>query len=262
MTFHRVRESSPLRQVSYNSPTAKSFLDKYNEQVKLLLLEDASYVPSKSFAPSSFRCKRQQWFRLRGTKPDVPASPNVSLDFAAFVGTKCHERVQETLKSMLKDKWLDVETYLQENPPKYEYTLKKRGYETKVSVVNPPVHFSCDGLVEVGGTVHLLEIKTATADSLRSLVGPKSEHLNQVLCYCTLLGLDDALVLYQDRQYGDTKCFTHHVTDTERQYVVDTFNDVLSHVESNMVPDALPKDDKWCDPSYCRYYQSCRKWGR
>ena len=262
MTFRRAKDVSPLKGIEYNSPVAKEFLEFYKSEVVKDLLQDSDYVPSRSFAPSSIRCKRQQWFRLRGTKPDVVKAPDVTLDFIASVGTHCHEEVQERLSRYLGSSWLDVESYLKRNPPKYEYSLKKNGYETLVKVENPPVKFSCDGLVEVDGVVYLLEIKTSEANSMRSLASPKAEHLDQISCYCTLLNVDDAIVLYQDRQYGSLKCFTYHLKDVDKLRIVNVFEEVQDRVSRNMIPEALPAGDKWCNSSYCRYYKTCKKWGR
>lgn len=261
MSFRRVRDVSPLKEVAYNTPLAKQFLDKYKGYLSLELSKDLNYVPSRTFAPSSIRCKRQQWFRLRGTKPDVNVDPNVGLDFIASVGTHCHKRVQSQLSDMLKEDWLDVESYLSNNPPEYEYSVSSRGFETKVSVVDPPVRFAVDGLIRFDDKVHLLEIKTSEANSMRVLSSPKPEHVDQVVCYCTLLNLDDAIVLYQDRQYGSVKCFTYHVKFEDKERMKETFKDVLNHVSRNMIPEALPVGDKWCNSSYCKYFKTCRKWG-
>lgn len=261
MSFRRMRDVSPLKEVKYNTPLAKKFLERYSDYVSVQLSDDLSYVPSKTFAPSSIRCKRQQWFRLRGTRPDVNTDPNVGLNFIASVGTHCHTRIQSQLSDMLKDDWLDVDSYLSEHDPGYKYSVSKNGFETRVSVVDPPVKFSVDGLIRFDDTVHLLEIKTSESISMRSLSIPKQEHLDQIVCYCTLLNLDDAIVLYQDRQYGSVKCFTYHVKQEDKDKMKETFVDVLDHVSRNIIPEALPVGDKWCNSSYCRYFATCRKWG-
>lgn len=262
MAFRKVKDVSPLIDVKYNTPEAGRFLNSYNNVVINSLMSKSKYTPSKSFAPSSIRCKRQQWFRLRGTAPDTVKEPDVTLNFIAGVGTYCHRSIQSMLSEYFKDSWIDVPDYLKNNPPEYKYSVVQDGFETKVTVEDPPVRFSCDGLVELDGTVYLLEIKTSEAVSMKSLVAPKPEHLDQVMCYCTLLGVNDALVLYQDRQYGSLKCFTYHVKDSDKQRIVSTFKEVQQCVENNLVPEALPVGDKWCNSSYCRYYRSCKKWGR
>lgn len=261
MAFRRVKDTSPLSSIKYNSPESKSFLDMYESNVYAALAEQEQRIPSKSFAPSSIRCARQQWFRLRGTKPDSVSCPDATLKFIADIGTHCHESVQRKLSSFLGDNWLDVETYLKFHAPAYKYTVRKNGYETQVRVEDPPVRFSCDGLIEFNDKVYLLEIKTSEAGAMKQLVGPKPEHLDQIMCYCTLMDVHDAMVLYQDRQYGECKCFTYHLSDRDKAKIVNTFEEVQSYVNRNIVPPALPVGDKWCNSSYCKYFKSCRKWG-
>lgn len=262
MAFRKVKDISPLKGIEYNSENAKTFLEYYKSNVVNDLLKSCNYVPSKSFAPSSIRCKRKQWFRLRGTEPDKVKEPDVTLNFIADIGTHCHRVIQKNLSEYLQDNWLDVKTYLEENPHKYNYSVKRTEYETLVKVEDPPVKFSCDGLVKLNNVVYLLEVKTSEANSMRSLVGPKEEHLDQVMCYCTLLNIDDALVLYQDRQYGSLKCFTYHMKDSDKQRIVNVFEEVQERVNRNMIPGSLPSGDKWCNSSYCEYYRTCKMWGR
>lgn len=261
MAFRSINEVSPLKDINYNSPDSKTFLEMYNDNLRDSLMPDADYIPRKAFTPSSIRCKRMNWFRLRGTKPDVSTNPDVVLDFIADIGTHCHKNIQTNLKTYLGNDWLNVDEYLKENPIDREYELKENGLETKIVFNDPPVRFSCDGLIRYNDIVYLLEIKTSEANSMRHLVGPKAEHLDQILCYCTLLNIDNAMVLYQDRQYGHIKCFTHLVTPVEKQRIVNTFEEVQLCVERNIPPEKLPKGDKWCSSSYCSYYNSCKRWG-
>lgn len=262
MALRKVSDISPLKTVQYNSVEAKNFIEMYEDNIKRSILQDSNYIPSKRFAPSSIRCQRQQWFRLRGTKPDKVSEPDVILNFIADIGTHCHRVIQQNLVNFLGDRWIDIEQYFKNNPPEYDYSLRKSEYETVVTVDDPPVKFSVDGLIAYNGTIYLLEIKTSETNSMRALIGPKQEHLDQIRCYCTVLGIDDAMVVYQDRQYGSFKCFTYHVTESDKLKIVDTFKEVQDKVNRNIAPSALPIGDKWCNSSYCRYYRTCKKWGR
>lgn len=261
MAFRKIQETSPLKEISYNSQESKNFLNMYTENLRESLLRDPEYIPNKSFTPSSIRCKRMNWFRLRGTKLDSVSEPDIVLKFIADIGTHCHETIQSKLKKYLKEDWLDVKDYLDSNPPSFKYELDQNGFETKIKVQDPPVRFSCDGIIRYHDKIYLLEIKTSEPKSMKSLVGPKSEHLDQVKCYCTLMGIDDAMVLYQDRQYGHMKCFTYHMKQSDKDQIVGIFEDVQNCVKKNIIPEGLPKGDKWCSPSYCPYYKKCRRWG-
>lgn len=247
-----------------NSVASRDFLQFYNKYVTDKLTEDASEPAHQTFAPSSFRCNRISWFRLRGTAPDVPKTVDTALNFIAQIGTACHRIVQENLKSALGEDWIAVEDYLAANPIPYEYTLSpsEDSLETHVSIEDPPIRFACDGIVKWKGKYYLLEIKTSEFKSWDNLTAPKSEHLDQIKCYATLLGLAGVLVLYVDRQYGGIKVYELSISDAEKSVVRSRFDYVREMVDANLAPDPLPKGDKWCSPAMCPYYKKCAEWGR
>lgn len=247
----------------FNSAASSSFLEMYNTHVQNKLLAEAAEPPHQTFAPSSIRCDRISWFRLRGVAPDVPKVADYALNFTAQIGTACHEVIQQNLSEALGPNWIDVEDYLKSHPIPYEYTLTKRGYETQVEINSPyPIRFACDGIVFWEGKYYLLEIKTATLSSFQELTDPKSEHISQLHTYLTLLGLSKALVLYQERQFGDIKVYEESITDGGKAEILQRMDHVLDCVESNLAPDPLPTGDTWCTPSRCKYYKKCQDWGR
>lgn len=247
----------------FNSAASSDFLDMYEQHVQDKLLAEAAEPSSKTFAPSSIRCDRISWFRLRGVDPDVPKTPDPVLNFTAEIGTACHEIMQRNLSEALGDNWIDVESYLKTYVPAWKYTVTKRGYETQVEILEPyPIRFACDGIIFWKGEYYLLEIKTAEFCSFDELTDPKSEHVNQIKTYLTLLGLSKALVVYQDRQYGNIKVYEMSITDADKSAILDNMENVLRMVDMNIAPDPLPKGDSWCTPSRCRYYKKCQAWGR
>jgi hypothetical protein len=74
------------------------------------------------------------------------------------------------------------------------------------------------------------------------------------------LNLPDVIFLYQDRQYGDLKCYEFHVTDNDMRGIWKMFDDVMRHVDMNIAPSKLPKGDAWCSPAHCRYFNKCKEW--
>ena len=85
------------------------------------------------------------------------------------------------------------------------------------------------------------------------------QHIDQIKCYCSLLEINNALVLYQDRVYGETKCFEIYVQDYEMKQIFDRMNTVLDYVDKNIAPPKLISSDNWC--KYCKYNQKCKQWG-
>ena len=245
----------------FNSAVSSELIDKYEAEIKRSISERSLRPRAKTFAPSGFRCSRMMWFRLRGSPPDENQPIDISLDFIAKLGTACHEMIQSTLMNSLGDDWIDVRYYIENHlHPNYTYHLHQSGLETQIQVVDPPIQFACDGIIRLHDKFYLLEIKTAEFSSFNELTDPKSQHIDQIKCYATLLNLHDVLVLYQDRQYGSLKCYEMHVSDEDMNSVNDKFRYIQDIVSANIAPEGLPKGDIGCQR--CIYFKRCKEWGR
>lgn len=255
--------------VRFNSQISSDLLDRYERVWNFDILSHDSELPSKTFAPSSFRCKRRSWFRLRGVSPDIPDKGDMRLDFSAMVGTACHREIQSRLKSMLGESWISPVDFLKDNKDnlpfsfeKYHTHLNEDNLECKIELDDPPIHFACDGIIKLNDKIYLLEIKTCEFNTWDNLTEPKSEHIDQIKCYCALLGIHDVIMLYQDRYYGGLKCFEFQVSDYDIDKIKDTMLDVLDAVQTNIAPEGLPVGDKWCSIHMCQYYNKCQEYGR
>lgn len=247
--------------VKFNSATSSKFIDMYESFIDEQILEESARPHSETFAPSSVRCKRQSWFRLRGVQPEIPTVPDRNLLFIADIGTACHRIIQERLSNKLGSDWIDVEDHLKSINPSYSYEITKEGYESLIEIHDPPIKFAVDGVIQINGKKYLLEIKSSEHHAWDELTDPKPHHIDQIRCYSALLNISDVLMLYIDRQYGDIKCFEVNVTWDEQQNVLSMFDEVQQCVASNIAPDRLPRGDRWCTPSMCRYYNKCKEWG-
>ena len=256
MAFTRASQMSFAR---FNSDNSAEFLRAYESNWDKQIQEAILYKPHQTFAPSSFRCDRKSWFRLRGTEPDKLSSPDRTLDFSATLGTACHVAIQKSLVNMLGNDWISVREYLTENPIRFEHTLEEVDYETRISIKYPPINLSCDGIIRWKDKIYLLEIKTCEHSSFRDLVNYRDEHEDQIICYSSLLNIPNVLVLYQDRAYGDIKVYERFVNDNEMRNILSRMDHVMKCVEANIAPDRLPNGDKWCD--YCPYSKKCKQWG-
>lgn len=249
----------------FNSASSSEFLDKYTEYVKADLVEQSKRMPHQTFAPSSFRCDRRSWFRLRGVTPDTNSNPDSVLEFAAQMGTACHRMIQSNLKAMLGSDWVDVMKYVYRELPNnrmYTCTHSDDGFETLVDVADKRVRFSVDGLILWKGQYTLIEIKSVEFSVWNELTEPRSEHSDQVKFYGSLLNVHKALVIYIDRQYGQLKCYEVDITSSDKSYVEQKMSYVLSCVESGIAPEPLPVGDKWCTRNMCQYYDKCQEYGR
>ena len=252
--------------IKFNSAVSSDFLEFYENTLKQEIFAERETKKHQTFAPSQMRCDRVSWFRLRGVQPDKVNEPDVGLSFTAQVGTACHESIQARLSTSLKEDWLSVDDWVKMNPEHfkdYEMEITGKGYESVIDLKSPfPVRFACDGIVRFKDKIRLLEIKTSEFSSWNDLTEPKPVHIDQIKTYCALLGIDDVLFLYQDRQYGGLKCFEVTVTKAEQQAVLDRMTKVLELVEAHIAPDGLPKGDPWCSSSMCPYFEKCKEWGR
>jgi len=257
MAFKSIQE---VHLASFNSAVSSQFLDDYMNMVDKSILEKEQTMPSRTFAPSSIRCKRISWFRLRGVAPEQEVNVDRGLQFRADIGTACHHLIQSTLISNLGNDWINVKDYLTELNPPYKYTCEQLGFETRIEIEDPPIKFAPDGIIRYKDKLRLFEIKSSEHSSFVELKEPKPVHVDQIKCYGTLLSLPAALVLYQDRQYGDLKCYEFTISDSDMKSIWNMFDEVRKHVDMNIAPPKLPKGDPWCSPAHCRYFNKCKEW--
>lgn len=246
--------------VSFNSAVSGNFKALYDKILHDKYLKQESRKGSRTFAPSSFRCDRASFFRLRGADPDPVLSVNMQLEYSAVLGTASHKEIQENLKNSLGDQWVDAVDYLNSKQLSHTYKINHHGeLETLIEFTCPPVKFSCDGILKIGQKYYLLEIKTSEHQSFSKLSEPKPQHVDQVQCYCALMEFDNALVFYQDRLYGDTKCFEVSVPDYVKSSIFERMEKVQEYAKNNIAPPRLPRGDAWC--TYCKYKKRCDTWG-
>lgn len=252
--------------MQFNSSTSCDLFDAYNNFIDQKIRAESDEPSSRTFAPSSMRCLRKSWFRLRGTEKEAAAKSDRELDFSARLGECMHQMMQANLKEMFGAKWISPSVYLNdavyEGKFPYDYTTISDGYETRVKITDPPIQFSVDGLLCLGSNnIYLIEIKTCEYSTFQSLTNAKDEHIDQVKAYCAFLGLSHVLFIYQDRQYGNIKCFEVTVNDNDKSKVLHDIKIVMECVDYNLPPERLPRGDKWCTASMCPYYNKCKEWG-
>lgn len=266
MAFQKANLS---RLVKFNSDASCALVNIYEDEVKKEIAENNKNYCYRTFSPSSFRCERVQWFRLRGVEPETPSRPDLSLNFTAKLGTACHEIIQMRLIKALGADWIAVPDYLKEHPIPYEYELSHDDndirpggdFETRITISDPPIRLSCDGILRILGEYYLLEIKSSELKSFDKLTEPKPQHVEQAKTYGVLLGLHKVLFMYIDRQFGGIKVFEMSITEHDRRYVRSKMGRVMRAVEANVAPSPLQTRHIECSPNTCPYYKKCLEWG-
>lgn len=188
----------------------------------------------------------------------------------ADTGSRRHEAIQEVLLEMeeLSFDWryIDVEQYI-----KFQQSMGncmniqvkgKRGVETHLIDTTLNLSFMCDGIVQRVSTskYYLFEFKNQISFKYSNKQSVDAEHIDQVTCYCTALNLEEALVLYENRDSCSLECpEVLLVTEDMKQACIDKILTCESYVERLIAPPAHP-DTKPC--RWCKYQTECRKAGK
>ena len=204
----------------------------------------------------------------------------------ADTGTRRHEAIQEVLLEMDEMgydwKYVDVLDYLQEKWDSGKCldieVHGKRGAETKLFNKALGISFMCDGIIKrkSTGQYYLFEFKNQVSFKFSSkmsheAMGPDkkvyivpgavdAEHMAQVSCYCMSLDLDQAFVVYENRDICTLEC-PEIVTITEEMKLACSSKifECDGYVEK-MIPPPPHDTSKPC--RWCSYQTSCRKAGK
>ena len=251
----------------FNSQVSSDFIVDYEKSVLKKSSDNHKRVRNKAIVPSSFRCERVQWFRLRGVETDNTEELMKPTDiFITNMGDSIHYNIQSVLSFMESFENVSVADYLKKFPIHYKYELEisDNQMETKIKLLDDkyPVQMSCDGILKYDNRYYILEIKTSEYASWNGLTYPKPEHIEQVKMYSTFLNIDNILMFYVERQYGGVKCFELNIKESDKQYVFDKIDRIMKCVENNLCPEPLNKMDSWCVSSRCDYFKTCKLYGR
>lgn len=235
-------------------------------------------MPSKSYKPSSMVCMRQMYYQVTGEKPDETRTDYASVGMAD-TGTRRHVAIQEAVAAMAELgyewKYLDVEEYIREKQAHGKcldvQVVGKRGVETALRHKTLNISFMCDGIVRhiPSGADYLFEFKNQISfkyghdDKAPGSVAKShvdDAHEDQVCTYCMALDLDQALVLYENRDNCNLECpEVFEVTAEMKQARVDKILECDSYVE-RQIPPPMHEDKKPC--RWCSYQTACKKHGR
>lgn len=225
--------------------------------------------PSQYYKPSSFVCLRQMYFMRVGETPDDMRTEYNAVGMAD-TGTRRHEAIQEVLMEM-KDlgydwEYLDVAEYLAEKHSQGKCldieVVGKRGAETKLFHKTLNISFMCDGILRrvSTGRDYLFEFKNQVSFKYNGKECVDKEHIDQVSTYCMALDLDEAFVVYENRDTCNLECpEIFQVTEEMKQRQVDKILECESYVE-RLIPPPAHNTTKPC--RWCSYQTSCKKVGK
>lgn len=188
----------------------------------------------------------------------------------ADTGTRRHEAIQEVLLEMDEMgydwKYMDVEDYLKEKWAEQKcLTIKvkgKKGAETRLFDEALQISFMCDGIIQrkSTGQYYLFEFKNQVSFKYNNKEHVDDEHIAQVSCYCMALELDQAFVVYENRDVCTLECpELLTVTEEMKSVCSSKIFECDSYVEK-MIPPPPHDSNKPC--RWCSYQTACKKAGK
>lgn len=218
------------------------------------------------FSPSSANsCRRELYEKLRKSARDKRIQPPHQGRWTRF-GTAIGDTIQRDLLFIEKH----YASYMGENPlftldrnergePMFE-DFAKRNQLVNHNGKSFALHGTCDGILNYGGIRVGLEIKskqtTAAKTSHYSMRAPDESHVKQCVTYSLMYGVDHYIILYvnasksgwnlTDEQYAknpDVRAFHVHITERDKQALLDDFTNVIQAVEDGNPPPVNP--EKW-----------------
>lgn len=228
------------------------------------------------FSPSSANsCHRALYEKMRGAKRDITGIQPHQRRWAQL-GTAVGDSIQRDILFIEKHFESKVGT-----APKFR--LERNGYNEPMFedfakkshvVEHKGKQFSlfgtCDGILlyqtEDGEVIRMgLEIKskqtTSTKTSHYSMRAPETSHIKQCVAYSLMYEVDHYIILYvnaskkswslTDEEYAknpDIRAFHVHITERDKQTLLDELTDVMQAVEDGNPPPIDP--EKWLFNSY------------
>lgn len=241
-------------------PVEKQFLDDLKRSIELEDKKNAR-KPSQSYKPSGMNCIRSMYYQVVGA--EYEAESNYVMVGICEAGTDRHERIQNAISKMKENgfdcEYVDVADYVESRGlDEYLDIVDKCGNETKLYDRKRNISFLCDGIIKYQGKYYIVEFKTESSFKWRDRKAVDSKHHNQAITYSLELQLDDVLFVYINRDIVDMKSFMYHVTQEERDGIINLIEECQKYVDLKEVP-PIPDDvsDKKC--AYCNYGQLCER---
>lgn len=238
------------------------------------------HMPSPTFSPSGMKCERSMIYKLLSVPPD-DKKESYQLISICENGTERHQAIQSYVNKMKSNgvdcEYINVADYVREHKlplfigkesnfvDEFEthlYTFDKKVGVGPYSIFPYPVSFLCDGVIKLKGKYFILEIKTQASTKAMRQKDVHEEHKAQATAYSLLLGIDDVMFLYEDRDLLGKKCFVYTPTDDEKVALHKKLHKCYNMSKENKVvakPVEASTNKKLC--LYCPYLKTCRNGG-
>lgn len=250
---------SKYSKTSGSSGFEYNFMKLYNESL-LTVREDQPYPKDRTRPSSLGKCPRSIYFERTGADRDKSNFNNPWLYNQVGIlesGTDRHERIQTVLQRMEEHghiKNIDIPTAVQEAQQRgintYFESWNEEKTEARCYNTDLNISFQADGLIEYGGITAVFEIKTCTCKKmadLRKTKEPFKEHIKQATAYALALGVDHILFFYEDRDYTSHLPILHHITQEEKDFVINKLRLVDDAIKEGKIPDKNKDECYFCN---------------
>ena len=209
------------------------------------------------YKPSSLNCLRMMYFYRTQTEVDDVEKPAAAIGVLES-GQDRHLRIQKAITQMksrgLDCEWVDVETYIQQKNLTNLEVVGKKEFETTVHHKELDLLFLCDGLVRIGNTFYLIEIKTENSTSFYNRTEVAQEHRHQAACYSLAFCISNVIFIYENRDVCTKKAFLYTVPQSVKNEVIGMIERCEEAVQKRELP--LRIECKACN--FCDYKKKCK----
>lgn len=240
---------------------ANEFLIDLEYHIKKLE-KDSQKEISKTFKPSSIKCQRCAVMQVLSApkNKEIRSSNMIGITSA---GSFIHEMIQSKVVSMPNWEYVDVVEYVEANEDLHVLVpcdFENGVYETKLHSDMWNMNFLVDGILRKNRKYIILEIKSISSRGFFKTKEVPDKYKDQAISYCNLLGIDDVLFLFVDRDLFNMRTFLYTPTENEKINWKNMMNQNLKFVHDNIIP-AKPEyaDKSFCQ--YCSYSEYCSSIG-
>lgn len=250
-----------------DAPVEQQFLADLERSIEMQAVKD-SRPPSQAYKPSSMNCIRNMYFQIIGAEQDYSES-QYTLVGICNSGSDIHQRIQQSVIDMVTNgmdcEYINVANYVRSRELTHLNIVKEPDfehgdYETKLFDTSRTVSFLCDGIIKYKSKYYILELKTESTSKFMDRKGVDPKHYMQGTAYSTMLGIDEVIFVYINRDVLSMKSFLFVPTDEQKADFEGRILTCDTYVKQNQVP-PMPDNSgpKLCN--YCNYKAVCKMSG-
>ena len=249
-----------IERANTDVPIEQQFLSDLKRSIEIEDTKNAR-APSQTYKPSGMNCIRAMYYQVVGAK--FQSESNYVMVGICEAGTDRHERIQNAISAMKSNgfdcEYIDVAEYVKSRGlDEYLDIVDKCGNETKLYDRKRNISFLCDGIIKYQNKYYIVEFKTESSFKWKDRKDVDPKHYNQAKTYSLELQLDDVIFIYINRDIVDMKAFMFHVTDEDRESVVDLIEICQDFVDRGELP-PKPSDASSKKCAYCNYKSLCER---